>query len=222
MISTDWERDSRTTRAPTTTAARTTRRPPLTLPKPENGETDFVVGRKPDEKLQELFKNGEVIVKEEDPLAAPALLPFMKPKVVRFELEKLYKGTKYLQNKVGYRFSVTYSSFRPVPVEVGKSYLITGFAVGHSLYMNECNWFSLWQNLSEVQLLGLRRYYWIYCRCQIRFCPACKPSYVKCNWDPPFSKIGRDKADFLSKEKLCMVGCGRCGWFSPRERPVCN
>ena len=225
ILSLDWEKDSKTTAPPTTTKAPTTK-PMPTLPKPEDGETDFVVGRKPDSNLVSIFKNGkEVHVTETDILAEPAMLPFFfRPRYIRVQLEKLIKGRSYLPQEVGHEFNIRFTSMHRVPYVVGKTYLLTGFATGKELATNECNWFSEWDKVTPVMHRGIRRYYWIYCRCQIQNCfgGRCSKSPRKCPWDIEFSQVGFEKADFLSKNKVCMVTCGRCNWHDPRERATCT
>lgn len=111
-----------------------------------------------------------------------------------------------------------------VPYEVGQSYLLTGFAIQKELAMNDCNWFSEWDKISDVMHRGLKRYYWRYCGCQVKNCfgNKCKVTARQCSWDIPFSQVGFQKADFLSRNRVCMVICGRrCDWFDPRKKMVC-
>ena len=219
ILSIDWERDQRTTAAPTTQP--TTTRPLPTLPTPEDGETDLVIGRKPDQNLINIFKTGKSVqVSEEDFLAEPAMFPFFKPKIIRVELEKLFKGIQYLPRERGHHFNIRFSSMHRTPYEVGKKYLLTGFAAGEELTMNDCNWFSEWRELSKIMHQGIRREYWMYCGCRIKNCfyGPCKPSRRQCGWKIDFKQVGHQRDDFFSRQRICMVQYGvRCGWCDPND-----
>lgn len=147
--------------------------------------------------------------------------PFL-PVFVRVELQKLIKGRKYLPSKRGHQFDIQYTSMSLPKYQVGKSYLLTGFATGMQLATNECSWFSEWDKLTPVMNHGLRRYYWMYCGCQIRRCfrDNCPKLQRKCTWQVG-TKGSFEKNDFLSKNRVCMVKCGKCDWFHPTKHQQC-
>ncbi len=149
---------------------------------------------------------------------------FFRPKKLRVELRKIYKGVSAVNTKVGEQFNITFMSMHSANIKEGEVYLLSGFKYGKTLTMNNCNWHAQWDDLTDTQKLGLRRYYWLYCRCNIWFCPegACAQNIRLCRWVLPRSQIDGKKADMLSANKVCMVKCGRCGWFGPKERVDCG
>ena len=231
VISVDWENDKKKTPPPPTTKPATTKKPRAKLPEPQKGETDWIVGRKPDPNLLEIFKKGidpkQTGGSDEDFLAEPAMFPFFfnRPKIIRVELEKLYRGKKYLSSTTkGHQFNIKFSSMHRVPYQVGKTYLLTAWTAGKQLMTNDCNWFSEKNKLTTVQHYGLRRYYWLYCACKIQLCVngRCNKHPLKCHWNVPLTQIDHKRADFLSANRVCMSQCGSsCGFYDPLKRVSC-
>eukprot|EP00794_Sanderia_malayensis_P005536 gene5536-6221_t len=168
------------------------------------------------------------IKESEENIFEPAMIGagayLFRLKIIRLKLHKLYKGLNAVDAKIGDQMNITFSSPHKPHMKVGKTYLITGFSHGKELKMNDCNWHEEWDKLTDVQKLGLRRYYWLYCPCKVRFCPSrsCGNNPRMCQWVVPISEIGEHKADLLSSYSVCMVKCGSCGWYNPKEYVDCT
>ena len=140
---------------------------------------------------------------------------FFQPKYIQVELRKIFKGKAAINAKKYETVNIRYGSMDRVNLEVGHLYILTGYTIGSTPFMNLCSWKAKMKDLSLAQKFGINRvYYWLYCRCRITHCKGrfCQQDRRTCFWD-------QGNPDCHSKNKICMVkGGAKCEWVGPTNR----
>ena len=144
-------------------------------------------------------------------------------KIIRVRLRKMFKGYRYINNTVGSEFEITFSSPYSIPLWPGREYLLAGFVINRKPYMNHCSWYQAWTISTVTQALGLTRFYWIYCGCQVKDCynNNCQVNPRHCNWHIDDIEAASKKMDCNSRHSVCMVKEGRCQWNNPVGKQLC-
>lgn len=146
------------------------------------------------------------------------------PKFITVLLEKLYKGYTHINSTRGTTLTIQFASPFSVPLRPGRLYLLSGYLIDGQLHMNDCSWYQVWAYLTLTQYHGLRRYYWIYCACKVKYCynGYCQASGLRsCDWSVPNLAMAAKKQDCNSKYNVCMVRDGRCRWHNPKAGRKC-
>ena len=139
------------------------------------------------------------------------------PETVTVHVLEVYKGGKILNASRG---DIIQIDIGPTLISPG-NYLLTGFVFNKRATVTMCNWYARWEDLTFVQLWGVKRHYILNCKCRVSYCSLgkeCTRNSTDCSWEVATYEIGAKKTDCKSRIDICLYMSlhKNCMWLKPK------
>ena len=145
------------------------------------------------------------------------------PSTIKVAVKKIFKGADVLNATKGDIIEIDIQNPWNYEFYQGKKYLMSGRKIFNKLFINMCDWNSLWKHVTDVQKWGLTRYYSANCNCSLVFnlvsdTEKYKPEKNECKWSVWSHEIGKQKSDCQSKNGICIYfkKYSRCISYVPK------